>query len=306
LRSRWLNLAKWAWIAGVIVAACVLVGRAWPGISDMLASLDGRWLGLSIATTLVAKFLLGENARLAASRCGIELGYPDAFRLYNLSQLGKYLPGSIWQFVGRAAAYRHRGAAFERIRDALVAENVWTLAGAGFAALLFAAPASMKIITSGGIAPATAWWIGGLAALSMLAAAIALMRAPGKLRGYIDVCMPTPRVILVQGLLWTMMGAAFWSLANACGIALPLGLSIGLFGLAYAVGFLVPLAPAGLGVREAILTVGLLPSLPAAQAITVTLLARVVYVLVELALVALQDVVMSWSGRRRDGGRSAP
>ena len=66
--------------------------------------------------------------------------------------------------------------------------------------------------------------------------------------------------------------------------------AIGLFAAAYAVGFLVLFVPAGLGVRDAILVVGLLAEATEAQALVVVLVARVWYVAAELLLVAVQAV----------------
>ena len=55
----------------------------------MLRDMSSVLLGASFLTMLGAKLLLGENARLAAARASLALGFWTAARLYNLSQLGK-------------------------------------------------------------------------------------------------------------------------------------------------------------------------------------------------------------------------
>ena len=130
MRNRLVFVAKWLWVAAVLVAAAVIIARSWDDIAAMLRTLGWGWIASSLVLTAAAKLFLGVNAHVAARRCGIDIGFVDAFRLYNLSQLGKYLPGSVWQFIGRAAAYRHLGAQYGPIRDALLCESLWIVAGA--------------------------------------------------------------------------------------------------------------------------------------------------------------------------------
>ena len=66
---------------------------------------------------------------------------------------------------------------------------------------------------------------------------------------------------------------------------------------AYAVGFMVPFAPAGLGIRDAILTLGLLPFAATGEALAITVLARGVYLLVDVGLVVVQEPLFSLFGK---------
>src|SRR5690554_147396 len=130
MRSKLMPLVKWAWILVVLLVAGIVVSRTWGDIVEALAAASLPLILGGVLLTVFAKLFLAENARIAAVRCGFPLRYIDAARLYNLSQLGKYLPGSIWQFVGRAAAYRQSGAGFGQIRDALLIESLWIVVGA--------------------------------------------------------------------------------------------------------------------------------------------------------------------------------
>ena len=93
-------------MACVLVVAGFLIFRSRHDILEMLQRISPALLVASVVLTILAKGFLADNARIAALRNRIQMDFPTAARLYNLSQLGKYLPGSIWQFVGRAAAYR--------------------------------------------------------------------------------------------------------------------------------------------------------------------------------------------------------
>ncbi len=63
-------------------------------------------------------------------------------------------------------------------------------------------------------------------------------------------------------------------------------LCAGLYALAWCAGFLAFVAPAGAGVREAVLVVGLAPFVPAGGALVVALLSRVVATLADAILAA--------------------
>lgn len=301
MRNRLVFVAKWLWVAAVLVAAVVIITRSWSDIEAMLRTLGWGWIAASLALTASAKLFLGVNAHAAARRCGIDIGFVDAFRLYNLSQLGKYLPGSIWQFIGRAAAYRHLGAQYGPIRDALVCESLWIVAGASVVGAALTGPALLGIL-GGSLSPFVAWWLGagiGLAALAVIAAAI-WKRA--LLSRYARLAWPPLHAVGAQAAIWLLLGLGFWVLARGCGLEVGPVFAVGLFAAGYAVGFLVPIAPAGLGVRDAILTLGLMPYVPAGEALVVTVMARVVYLVVDLALALGQDAVLGPAGLRRPRG----
>jgi uncharacterized membrane protein YbhN (UPF0104 family) len=272
----------------VLAAIAAVLWRSRADILRMLEQVPSWMLAASFLCTMAAKFLLGENARIAARHGGIELDYATAARLYNLSQLGKYIPGSIWQFVGRAAAYRNLGAGYGAIRDSLMTESLWVVGGAGAIGLTLSGSAIVGILDQG-LGPVVRWWFIGGFALVVLAAAVMLFLRRSALLRYLRSAIPTPRALLVQAGIWALLGTAFWVLAHACGMPAALGFSIGLFATAYAVGFLVPIAPAGLGVRDAILTLGLMPYASAGEALAVTAVSRLIYLAVELLLVAIQE-----------------
>lgn len=287
-------------MAAVLVAATAIIARSWDDIEAMLRTIGWGWIAASVGLTGAAKLFLGINAHVAARRCGIDIGFVDAFRLYNLSQLGKYLPGSVWQFIGRAAAYRHLGAQYGPIRDALLCESLWIVAGAAVVGAVLTGPALLGIL-GGSLSSFVAWWLGigfGLALLAVLAAA--LWKRALLLR-YARLAWPPARAVAAQAGIWLLLGLGFFVLAHACGVAVGPMFAIGLFAAGYAVGFLVPIAPAGLGVRDAVLTLGLMPYVPAGEALAVTVMARMVYLVVDLALALGQDGVLALLGLRRRG-----
>lgn len=276
-------MAKWAWLACVLVAAGLVIARSWDEITVLLRGLSPAFLAGSVMLTAVAKLFLAENARIAAVRCGVPLGYLQAARLYNLSQLGKYLPGSIWQFVGRAAAYRNLGAGYAQIRDSLLTESLWILAASAVVGALLTGPGIVELLTRS-LSSALGWWLVGLFAAGLLLVAGLAIYRRSTLVAYLGLLVPPVSAVVIQAAIWGMLGAAFWCLLVASDIQAGIWFSTGLFATAYAVGFMVPFAPAGLGVRDGILVLGLLPFTATAEAVAIALLARVVYLVVDVAL----------------------
>ncbi len=297
LHKRLVFFVKWAWIVGVVVAAGFLLAREWDQVREMLRQVSLPLVAASIGLTAVAKLGLAQNARLAARRTGIDLGFATAARLYNLSQLGKYLPGSIWQFVGRAAAYRQLGAPYASIRDALLVESFWIVAAAALAGVVLAGP-GMAGAALGRLPVAIKYWLAGGVLLALLAGCAVLVVKRAWATHYARLVLPSSGVLVSQALVWAALGLAFWALARACGLPIGAIFATGLFAGAYAIGFLVPFAPAGLGVRDGILTFGLLPYMPAGEALAVTVLARAVYLIVDVGLVLLQEPAFTFYGRR--------
>ena len=291
MRNSLVQFAKWGWLACVLVAAALVIARSWDEIVEMLRGLSPLLLAGSLLLTAAAKFFLAENARIAAGRCGVPLRYLQGARLYNLSQLGKYLPGSIWQFVGRAAAYKNLGATFPQIRDSLLTESLWILCAAALVGALLTGPGIVEVVTQA-LSPALAWWLAGLLAVGLLVVAAVAVYRWSALLAYLELLVPPMRAVVVQAAIWVLLGAAFWCLLVASGIYAGIVFSIGLFAAAYAVGFMVPFAPAGLGIRDGILVLGLLPFTTTAEAVAIALLARVVYLVVDVVLALGPELVL--------------
>jgi hypothetical protein len=290
-----------AWVLVVLAAAAVVAVREWDQMADRAGSLSVPLLAAGLVATAAAKLALGENARLAAGGHGIVLSFAAALRLYNLSQLGKYVPGSVWQFVGRAVAYRDRSARYGDIRDALVTESLWIVAGAAVVGLSLGGVAVVPAVTAG-VAPSTARWllVGAIAVVAAIALTVIVRgrRAAAGLARYARLAVPGPRAALTQAAVWTLLGTGFWFFCRAAEVPVTWPFAVGLFAAAYALGFLVLLAPAGLGVRDAVLVAGLLPLAGAETGLLVAVVARLGYVLVELALVAVGEGWLLLTRRR--------
>lgn len=199
-------------------------------------------------------------------------------------QLGKYIPGSAWQYVGRAGLAIRLGVPGRCAAVSLGLEAVCSLAAAALVA---------PFVLAEGLGPSVAVAL-GVATLG--AVALGLLRSPwgsGVARRALELVagrtsvnlraleQATPRYFAV----WFVFGAAFWLTARAL-FAVPaseLLVYTGAFAAAWAVGFLVVIAPGGIGVREAVLVFLLRGRLGESEAIVLASASRIAFTLVDLA-----------------------
>ena len=286
-RVRWRAAATWVWTAVIIAFVAVYAATRWDVVVAAWNLLTWVHAAFAMAAIGVAKLCLTATMRVAARRGGITLTFWQGFRLYNLSQLAKYVPGSVWQFVSRAAMLRERGAGAPEIRDSMIAEHVWVL---GFAAVLGSllvlvmAPADMQTVLATVVSSdrfvVIAVVVGGIVASALWA----FRRSLASVWRWALRLHPTPSVFAYLLVGWSLMGTAMWVVMLPFDGGGPLPYVIGLYGVAYVVGFVVPFAPAGIGVREAVLVGGIVPFVGNDVAIVAAATNRLMYLVVEVVL----------------------
>jgi uncharacterized membrane protein YbhN (UPF0104 family) len=294
----WKTVAKWLWVFAVII---FVIYYAWPRREELLQSVEVLgWIPVFFAFLfiVIAKLGLVENMRLACARFGIHLGWSDCFRIYNNTQLAKYIPGSIWQFVGRIAIFNSRGYDGRIIRNALVAEHFWVIlvAGAlGIIPLLLGKDAYIGLIKKSATL-AEQWqnvgvWSGMFLATASIVAVTAILlwisKVHALIRWFIRL-IPSWRVVSILLLTWALFAASLWVTIQPFVEHLPpYAQIVGVYSLAYVIGFVVPFAPAGLGVRELVLVLGLSAWLNADIALLLAGVNRLVYFFAEIVLAAV-------------------
>jgi uncharacterized membrane protein YbhN (UPF0104 family) len=252
-------------------------------LAEALTRLDVGTVSVSLALAcagLVAQMLswrsllgaTGDVPPLAASA-----------RIYYHGQLGKYVPGSVWTVVAQAELGRsHR---VTRARSAVVA--------LGALAVLLVVGGAVAVVGLAAASPgslSTYWWAVAVVPLGVVgllppvfnravALALRLLR-----RGDQTVRVAGPGLARSAGwalVMWLLFGAHAAVLVHALAPGDPgraAVLSTGAFALAWVVGFLVVVAPAGTGPREAALVLALAPLLTDADALLVALVSRVLMV----------------------------
>jgi uncharacterized membrane protein YbhN (UPF0104 family) len=258
----------------------------WDETADAFRQMSWPTIAGSYAAGLAGLFvwMLGWRAFLAG--LGSPLPVRTAFRISNISQLGKYVPGKVWALVTQIEMTReHKVPGLRSFSSTMLA--VATTCACGLAVAAVTLPLTSEA------ARERYWWLFLLAPLMLaclhprivtwfLDTALKLMRRPPLEH---PVSLSWTLVALgwtVAG--WTLFGVHIWLLCLAVG-GDGAGLAFqaaGAYALAFVVGLLVFIAPNGLGAREAILVMVLGPVLPAGGPIVVALASRVLTTLADL------------------------
>jgi uncharacterized membrane protein YbhN (UPF0104 family) len=277
-------------VALALLAWAVLDQR--DALADALTRLDAGAVAVSfvLACAALVAQLLSWRSLLDGTGDGSGQRVPlaAAARVYFHGQLGKYVPGSVWAVVAQAELGRaHR---VSRARSAVVALGALAVllvtggvvAGTGLAA---GSPGSLS----------TYWWALALVPLGALglappvfdravALALRLVRR-GELAVRVD-----GRALAASGgwalVMWVLFGLHAAVLVAATADVDPARavlIGTGAFALAWVVGLVVVIAPAGAGPREAALVLALAPVMTAADALLVALVSRVLMVLGDAA-----------------------
>ena len=251
---------------------------------------DWRWLAASWALLLAYYALFTFGMNMVMKSLGSPSTYLRAFKLNFATNPGKYVPpGVIWPAIGRATLAPTLGLSRVNAVVSLALE-----AGLSTAAGLIVFILSLGF--GGRLVPGTQPWQWALAAavlvvclhpaifsraLRIVFKVIRIKEEPPRL-GY----GVTVRLVGLYGVSWLMAGAAFWCftlalVSHARGNLLTYA---GTYAIAVIAGMIIPGAPAGLGEREAVLTLLMIPFVGPGVAVIVAFAARVWFTILELAL----------------------
>jgi uncharacterized membrane protein YbhN (UPF0104 family) len=222
---------------------------------------------------------------------GAPIPWPDSARVLFVSQLGKYLPGSVWPLLMQMEAGRARGFS----RRTMIAANLITIA---LSCCVGIAIACLLLPFYDSAALAKYWW--ALLALPFFLALLHPRALPGLLdRIFAIFGRPPlgerldPRAELracgwsLGG--WFAYGAQLSVLAWAVGAsgASTFLLCTGAAALAIPAGVLFLPAPAGAGVREVVLALVLSTALNSGEALAVVLASRAILIFCDLGCAAI-------------------
>ena len=205
-------------------------------------------------------------------------------RAFFAAQLGKYIPGGVWQAAGQIGMSVQAGIPAPQAGVALMVHALTQVAAGG---ALGAMVALTGTDLSGAARLATA---GALSTVALLHKGwmVRLIRA---VRPAAITLVPPQRAILASS-AWSVAtlvasGGAFALLARGTEASGPPAMLIAAYALAWVVGFLALPFPSGIGVREAVLiaTIG-----PPAPVIAVSLIHRLIVMAAEAAMVMASRV----------------
>lgn len=299
----WRPLLGWLLVLAAAAFLGLTIARHWRQLETF--HWDVRWLAMAASVAaLTAVFAWGVFVwKLVLDRFDRPtIHLRQLFRIWFLSNLARYVPGKIWQFVGAAEIARLAGLSRTLVLTSMVVHMGFTLLAAG-------------VVSAGILLPAGLPQGVSTAGLALLAAASLLLVHPAVLNFALgSLARLLHRDVLEwrgrwrDGLLllalsagsWILYGAAFGLFIHSLvGVAaadlLPLA---AVNALSFLVGYAVFLAPAGLGAREGAMALLLRPFAPAGIAAMVAVLSRLWTVAAELLGAA---IVLTLTGPLRAG-----
>lgn len=303
-RTSWRRALVSALLVLVAVAAFgwAVSGR-WSQTVARLGDQDPLVLLGSLALAVAGTWMSFELWRGTLAALGSPVPRRPAARLFFVAQLGKYLPGSVWPVLAQIRMGRDLG--IPRQRTALA--FLLTLGLSVLVGLLVGVVALPALLRAEGHGVLL-----GLLALPLLLVLLVPSVLNGLLsrglrlirRPVLDVPLSGRDIARALGWtvsFWVVYGGHAWLLATGMGAdplkALPV--AIGGFAIAFSIGPLLVVLPAGAGVREAVLVVLLAGMLTTPEATAVALTSRGILMLTD-GLLALAGAGL---GLRRPSGR---
>lgn len=274
-----------------VLVTWFLVDRVGLGLEDLRALEPAAWspdrpllLGLS-CLSLFAGYTLSAAlwARIVVGLGGPRLPTFDAVRLFMIANLGRYVPGKVWQIAGLAVLARSRGVSPATATGAAVL-------GQGTALVAASAVGVWALLV--GPEPLRSWGLGVALLLTggLMVGALPPVFRRGMALGFRIVRRKPPpglgsRVVMGWLVLyvvnWTVYALSFSLLVTSFGHPGLAPAVASSFAAAYVLGYLAVFAPAGIGIREAFLVTFLTPHLGVGPAGAMAVLARLWATVVE-------------------------
>lgn len=268
-----------AWTSRDVVAEIMLRAH----VPSLLAAV-GIWSSLHLLSPL--------TTHLALRGVGSTLDYRTALRIHLLRLPARYLPGGIWQTVGRVVDLRALGVAKPQLAALVVLENAAPLAVALALAGLWLGVADTDAVPS----PAL---VGGGVALALFLPLLIRRTLPGagrmSLLRYLGI-------LASCALFWTVAAMAFacyWSAFPEPASQAELPSLMGTYLLAWSAGFAAVFAPQGIGVFESVAALMLDGRLPFALVAVMVAGFRAAALAGDLLAYGLGHLALAVAGRAR-------
>jgi len=292
-----------ALVAAIAYFVVTYLLHSWSSVKVYPWSVRPGWLVASALVLLVFYLMQALAWWLLLRGFAVHSPLIVATSTWAKSILGRYVPGNVFMFVGRAWMSHRQGLPVDRVSAAMVYEQAlgvcsalvtvavlfpfWEYRPGATALGLIAIPVIIVLLHPRVFGP-------------LAARVLRLLRRPP-----LEMTLGFGAVLGLLGLYvvsWLVTGLGAWLLARAVtnlGVR-ELPLVVVAYALAYVIGMAAFIFPSGIGVREAVLAASLARHLPAGVALAWALLLRLWVTAVELVFVGL--VVAGERLARRRGG----
>ena len=306
----WWRVAQAVLLLALFAFIARAVAEQRDALRETAANLEVHWGGIAGASALVllTYAALVQSWRLLVAGWGSTLSYPAAVRIWTIANLGRYIPGKVWSVGALVVLAQREGVNAVAATGAAMLGTLLNL-GAGFGVVLLSGSLVLDALGPG---YRTAAWLGsaafvaGTLALPWLLPAV--LRTLARRRPSLELPareLPARAVwlaVAINLLSWVGYGSAFLLLTRAVlpEVSGALVAYIAIWTASYLVGYLVLIAPGGIGAREAALVAAFvaLGMASSAEAAIVAAASRLWLIALEV-LPGLLSLALAPAARRR-------
>jgi len=293
------RIVGYLFIVGALVMLAIAVARQWDYFRSAIAALGFVDIAVAFAFggAAVASGALAWRSTIASTAYKMPL--PPVVHAFLISQLGKYVPGSVWAVVSQVELMKRYGVS--RAAGAL-GSTLSMVISLGVAVVVGA----VGVFASGGDF-ATHWWLIPVAAVCFVVVCPPVVRwlmrlvsrSHGRLASFASITVRGAD--LAWAAAWTALGWVFWGLQL---FVLMRGMgyerhsliwfAIGAYALAWSVGRVVVVAPGGIGPREAAMVAILATVVTSSDALALAVTTRVLMSLLDVSGAAVAMATRRW------------
>lgn len=233
----------------------------------------------------------------------IELPFKDTMKVWLYSQLGKYLPGKVWLFIGRVQAYSTKGKSRTLMAGAFFIEM----------ATRFLAGIILFLLTWGTLSVNSAGWP-AVSMVMVVAIGLLVFLHPRVFKIFFNLFHTAQKkqipdfslslkhlmnIFFIEMIAWIAGGIGLACLIHP---TFPLqGTEVfqigGALAIAGILGLVALFVPSGLGVREGVMVFFLKNIMPISFAVATSILARLWITSAELFLISITYLATRWNQR---------
>lgn len=200
----------------------------------------------------------------AGALSGKKIPFSEGMQVYTRSNMYKYLPGNVLQYVGRNALAAKMGISHVDVACATVLDIIFCVIGTGVVSLLLLGGFISKLLGEYGGQILIVGIAGAL--ILILAAAVLYLKFREKFKGYLSryakALEKGSRSRLIRGILYYLVQNGFSAVMYFVSLRLIIGSEAsfgelvsftGAFLFAWIIGFITIGAPGGIGIREGVM-----------------------------------------------------
>jgi glycosyltransferase 2 family protein len=299
-KSQVINWLRRVMIVAVVVGAGWYLVTQWDAVIATLSTIPWYSVVLSMVAVCAGVVFGAFSWRVIAVDLGATIGHIRGSQIYLVSQLGKYVPGSVWAYLLQMELGKKVG-----IPRARMFVSTLVQVGVSVVAMLTLGMIALPRLLKDN--PEAAWLY------ALLPLSIVALHPKVMTWGVNLVLKVVRRPPLDQPLRWTtigktlgysvlaqaFMGAHLWLLATASGDFDPslLLICIGTMSIGMLAGILFFIVPSGAGARDLLVALALTPAVGATAAAAFAVASRVMFTVAELGTAGISAALVRATDR---------